>query len=135
MNRFSKGKEYIPSPNDRSRLPPCRYRHYRQHARWYVRVLMRTYLSINSPTFNHFSDSFRMFFSTFSNILGAVILIGIVLPWFLIAIAIISGAYIWAAIFYRASARELKVCIPPLPISRGIFKSHSAPFVPVSVLV
>ena len=56
------------------------------------------------------TDSLRMFFATLSNILGAVILIAIVLPWFLIAVSSISAAYIWAAMFYRASARELKVC-------------------------
>lgn len=53
-------------------------------------------------------DSLRMFFATLSNILGAVILIAIVLPWFLIAVFTISAVYLWAAMFYRASARELK---------------------------
>lgn len=47
--------------------------------------------------------------NTFSNILGAAILIAIILPWFLIAFFVVSIAYVWAAIFYRASARELKV--------------------------
>lgn len=55
------------------------------------------------------SDSFRMLLMTFSNILGAVILIGIILPWFLIAVSAVSVAYVWAALFYQASARELKV--------------------------
>ena len=54
-------------------------------------------------------DSMRMLVATFANIMGAVILIAIVLPWFLIAVFAISIAYVWAAIFYRASARELKV--------------------------
>ncbi|KIP05008.1 hypothetical protein PHLGIDRAFT_14797, partial [Phlebiopsis gigantea 11061_1 CR5-6] len=57
---------------------------------------------------NMLGDSLRMFFSTLSNILGAIILIAIVLPWFLIAVFSISALYLWAAIFYRASARELK---------------------------
>ncbi|KAI0783557.1 P-loop containing nucleoside triphosphate hydrolase protein [Abortiporus biennis] len=57
---------------------------------------------------NTLGDAMRMFASTLSNILGAVILIAIVLPWFLIAVCTIFTAYIWAAIFYRASARELK---------------------------
>ena len=56
-----------------------------------------------------------MFFATLSNILGAVILIATVLPWFLIAVGSISIAYLWAAMFYRASARELKVFAPDLP--------------------
>ena len=50
-----------------------------------------------------------MFFATFSNIIGAVILIAVVLPYFLIAVTTISLIYLWAAMFYRASARELKV--------------------------
>ena len=51
-----------------------------------------------------------MFATTFSTILGAVILISIVLPWFLIAVFVVFIAYFYAAVFYRASARELKVC-------------------------
>ncbi|KAJ3531396.1 hypothetical protein NM688_g7581 [Phlebia brevispora] len=57
---------------------------------------------------NMLGDSLRMFFATLSNILGAILLIAIVLPWFLIAVCSISLAYLWAAMFYRASARELK---------------------------
>ena len=57
---------------------------------------------------NLLGDSLRMFFATLSNILGAIILIAIVVPWFLIAVAAILTVYLWAAIFYRASARELK---------------------------
>jgi ABC-type multidrug transport system fused ATPase/permease subunit len=55
------------------------------------------------------ADSFRMFVSTLSSIIGAVILISIILPWFLIAVAIVSVLYAMAAAFYRASAREMKV--------------------------
>jgi hypothetical protein len=50
-----------------------------------------------------------MFLNTFSSIIGAVILISILLPWFLIAVAIVFGLYAMAAAFYRASARETKV--------------------------
>jgi len=50
-----------------------------------------------------------MFTSTFSSILGAIILISIVLPWFLIGVFAILLLYVYAAAFYRASARELKV--------------------------
>ena len=49
-----------------------------------------------------------MFLNTFSSIVGAVILISIVLPWFLIAVAVVAVMYVMAAGFYRASARELK---------------------------
>lgn len=59
------------------------------------------------------TESMRMFASTFTNIIGAVILIAIVLPWFLIAVFVIMFVYILAANFYRASARELKVCEIP----------------------
>ncbi|KAF5342067.1 hypothetical protein D9611_001575 [Ephemerocybe angulata] len=57
---------------------------------------------------NLLGDALRMFFGTLSNILGAIILISIVLPWFLIGVAAIALLYMWAAAFYRASARELK---------------------------
>ncbi|RPD61094.1 P-loop containing nucleoside triphosphate hydrolase protein [Lentinus tigrinus ALCF2SS1-7] len=57
---------------------------------------------------NTLGDALRMFWTTFGTILGAIILIAIVLPWFLIAVGAISIAYILAAIFYKASARELK---------------------------
>lgn len=55
-------------------------------------------------------DSFRMFLNTFSSIIGAILLIAIILPWFLIAVAVCGVMYIMAAAFYRASAREIKVC-------------------------
>ena len=50
-----------------------------------------------------------MFLNTLSSIVGAVILISILLPWFLIAVAFVFGLYALAAAFYRASARETKV--------------------------
>ncbi|THH30017.1 hypothetical protein EUX98_g4182 [Antrodiella citrinella] len=57
---------------------------------------------------NLLGDATRMFTSTLSNIVGAIILIAIVLPWFLIAVFTILAFYLWAAMFYRVSARELK---------------------------
>ncbi|GLB40491.1 putative transporter [Lyophyllum shimeji] len=57
---------------------------------------------------NMLGDSLRMFAGTTSSIIGAIILISIVLPWFLIGVACIIVLYVWAAAFYRASARELK---------------------------
>ena len=50
-----------------------------------------------------------MFLNTMSSIFGAIILISILLPWFLIAVAAVIVLYVMAAQFYRASARELKV--------------------------
>jgi hypothetical protein len=58
---------------------------------------------------SHTADALRMFMGTFSSILGAIILISIVLPWFLIGVFAILVVYVYAAAFYRASARELKV--------------------------
>lgn len=57
---------------------------------------------------NLLGDSMRMFMATFSNIIGAVILVSIILPWFLIAVVSVSIVYFYAALFYRTSARELK---------------------------
>ncbi|KAF5366995.1 hypothetical protein D9758_003982 [Tetrapyrgos nigripes] len=57
---------------------------------------------------NMLGDSFRMLVATSSNILGAIILVSVILPWFLIAVVVIMSVYIYAAHFYRASARELK---------------------------
>ncbi|KAF8656809.1 hypothetical protein AX16_002359 [Volvariella volvacea WC 439] len=57
---------------------------------------------------NLLGDSLRMFAGTTSSIIGAIILISIVLPWFLIGVFCILIVYIYAAAFYRASARELK---------------------------
>lgn len=57
---------------------------------------------------NLLGDSLRMFSATFASIIGAIILISIVLPWFLIAITFIMTGYFFAAKFYRASAREIK---------------------------
>jgi ABC-type multidrug transport system fused ATPase/permease subunit len=58
-----------------------------------------------------FADSFRTFLNTSSSTIGAIILISIILPWFLIAVGIVSVLYAMTAAFYRASARELKVCV------------------------
>ena len=52
-----------------------------------------------------------MLLNTSSSIIGAIILISILLPWFLlIAVAAVLVLYAMAAAFYRASAREMKVC-------------------------
>jgi ABC-type multidrug transport system fused ATPase/permease subunit len=56
-----------------------------------------------------FADSFRTFLNTVSSITGAIILISILFPWFLIAVGIVFVLYAMAAAFYRASAREAKV--------------------------
>ena len=57
---------------------------------------------------NTVSDSLRMFLMTFSNVIGAFVLIGVIIPWFLIAVAAIMVVYYGLSVYYRASARELK---------------------------
>ncbi|KAJ8520164.1 hypothetical protein ONZ45_g2986 [Pleurotus djamor] len=57
---------------------------------------------------NLLGDALRMLAGTSSSILGAIILIAILLPWFLIGVFFILIIYYYAATFYRASARELK---------------------------
>ncbi|KAI0268426.1 P-loop containing nucleoside triphosphate hydrolase protein [Russula aff. rugulosa BPL654] len=57
---------------------------------------------------NMLADSFRTFLNASSSTVGAVVLISILLPWFLIALGIVFVLYAMAATFYRASARETK---------------------------
>ncbi|SRR6266545_1190800 len=54
-------------------------------------------------------ESIRMFLATLATIVGSITLIAIVIPWFLIAAFAIMLIYAYAAAFYRASSRELKV--------------------------
>ena len=92
MNRFSKGiSKFYPSSRGYAHGP----------------------LDIDTID-NLLGDSFRMLIATLTNILGAIILVAIVLPWFLIAVFAIFVFYIWSAVFYRASARELKRLGMPL---------------------
>ena len=57
----------------------------------------------------HAPEALRMLTSTFSSVLGAIILISIVLPWFLIGVLSVLLICVYAAAFYRSSARELTV--------------------------
>lgn len=57
---------------------------------------------------NLLGDSLRMFSNTFSQIIGAIILISIQIPWFAIASVCLLIVYYYMALFYRSSARELK---------------------------
>jgi ABC-type multidrug transport system permease subunit len=50
-----------------------------------------------------------MFIGTMVQIVGAVVLVSVIQPWFLLAVVIVLLAYYWIAIYYRASAREVKV--------------------------
>ncbi|KAH9173294.1 putative ATP-binding cassette transporter protein YOR1 [Lactarius sanguifluus] len=57
---------------------------------------------------NMLADSFRTLINTLSTIIGATVLISILFPWFLIAVAVVFVLYAMASAFYRASAREMK---------------------------
>ncbi|KAI9467371.1 ABC transporter [Lactarius psammicola] len=57
---------------------------------------------------NMLADSFRILINTFSTIIGAIVVISILHPWFLIAVAVVFVFYAMASAFYRASAREMK---------------------------
>ncbi|KAK4055619.1 hypothetical protein OIV83_000165 [Microbotryomycetes sp. JL201] len=57
---------------------------------------------------NTLNDALRMAFSTAASVLGAIILIAIVIPYFLPVVAGVLVLYFYASLFYRASAREIK---------------------------
>ncbi|TXT15664.1 hypothetical protein VHUM_00167 [Vanrija humicola] len=57
---------------------------------------------------NTLSDAMRMSVGTIGNIVGAIILLAIVSPWFLIAVSVVLVLYWHCAQFYRRSSREFK---------------------------
>jgi len=57
---------------------------------------------------NTVADSLRMFLMTFASIIGSFVLIAVVIPWFLVAVGVVMAIYSAFALYYRASARELK---------------------------
>lgn len=81
--------------------------------------ILTAHLSDIDTVDNLLGDAMRMLVATLANIVGAIILIGVVIPWFLVAVAAVLVCYIWAAFFYRASARELKV-------SLASYRSHTS---------
>ena len=58
---------------------------------------------------NVLGDAIRMFIGTLAQIIGAIVLVSIVQPFFLIAVTIVLTAYYWVGIYYRPSAREIRV--------------------------
>ena len=58
---------------------------------------------------NVLGDAIRMFVGTLAQIVGAIVLVSIVQPYFLIAVTVILIAYYWVGIYYRPSAREIRV--------------------------
>ncbi|KAF8332585.1 P-loop containing nucleoside triphosphate hydrolase protein [Cantharellus anzutake] len=57
---------------------------------------------------NQLSEALRFCFITLTQIIGAVILLAILLPWFLLPVFFITAVYWFTGLFYRSSARELK---------------------------
>lgn len=58
---------------------------------------------------NVLGDAIRMFVGTLAQIIGAIVLVSIIQPYFLIAVMVILVAYYWVGIYYRPSAREIRV--------------------------
>lgn len=57
---------------------------------------------------NTLSDAMRMSVGTLGNIIGAIVLLAIISPYFLIAVAVVLFMYAHCAAFYRRSSREFK---------------------------
>lgn len=57
---------------------------------------------------NLIADAFRMLAGTLGQIVSTIVLVSVILPWFLLPVAVILVFYYWGSVFYRASARELK---------------------------
>ncbi|KJX98805.1 ABC transporter protein YOR1 [Zymoseptoria brevis] len=57
---------------------------------------------------NVIGEAFRMLLSTVAQVVGAVVLISIILPWFLLAVFVIVILYILTGMYYRPTARELR---------------------------
>ncbi|KAG9315260.1 ABC transporter [Chiua virens] len=70
---------------------------------------------------NFIGTSLRMLNNTICNIIGAIILVSVILPWFSLVVLFLLVCYLYLATFYRASARELKVWYA---ILRGSLYTH-----------
>ncbi|KAL0070194.1 hypothetical protein AAF712_002684 [Marasmius tenuissimus] len=57
---------------------------------------------------NVVGEAMRQFLGTIVQVIGSIVLVSIIIPWFLIAVVFVLVLYYWITIFYRASARELK---------------------------
>lgn len=87
MNRLSKGKVTISLFED---------------------LLIKSIVDVDTID-NVIGDAIRMFVGTVAQVIGAIVLVSIIQPYFLIAVAVIVLAYYWVGIFYRPSAREIRV--------------------------
>ena len=57
---------------------------------------------------NVIGEAFRMLLSTTAQVVGAVVLISMLLPWFLLAVFVVLCMFIVLGMYYRPSARELR---------------------------
>jgi hypothetical protein len=104
MNRLSKG------------LPPA--------PKMYTNLLNSHLDRVDVDTIdNILGDAIRMFIGTLAQIVGAIVLVSIVQPYFLIAVTVILIAYYWVGIYYRPSAREIRVRIHPSVYSMTIYRT------------
>ena len=57
---------------------------------------------------NIIGEAMRTLIGTVVQVVGSIVLIAVLVPYFLIAVAIIVVLYFWIALFYRSTARELR---------------------------
>lgn len=57
---------------------------------------------------NVVGETLRLFISTTVQVVGTIIVVAIVVPWFLIIATALLLAYIWTGMYYRPSSRELR---------------------------
>lgn len=57
---------------------------------------------------NIVAESLRLFISTTVQVVGTIVVVAIIVPWFLAIAAAVLLAYIWTGMYYRPSSRELR---------------------------
>lgn len=57
---------------------------------------------------NVIGDAIRTFLGVCVQVLGSIVLIAYLTPYFLIAVALMAVAYVWTGMYYRISGRELR---------------------------
>jgi ABC-type multidrug transport system fused ATPase/permease subunit len=102
MNRFSKGRCPV------------------------LKLLIIDSVSLDIDTIdNTLGEALRMLVIILAQIVGSVILIAIVLPWFFLAMTITSVIYWYMAILYSTSAREIKRLGESTPSSKPTSELNS----------
>lgn len=57
---------------------------------------------------NIIGDMSRMLIGTIVQVVGSIVLIAVLTPWFLIAVAAVVAIYLFIALYYRSTAREVR---------------------------